>query len=84
MLLENSVVLGWKSITQDFDSGLRGVRIAPEQICFRWAKRTLARPMSALAPKADMCSATRDVRFVPIADIDSARSPGDNPGFEER
>ena len=25
--------------------------------------------MSALHPKADMCSATRDVRFVPIADI---------------
>ena len=26
--------------------------------------------MSALPPKADMCGATRDVRFVPIADID--------------
>ena len=25
--------------------------------------------MSALPPKADMCSATKDVRFVPIADI---------------
>ena len=25
--------------------------------------------MSALPPKADMCSATRYVRFVPIADI---------------
>ena len=25
--------------------------------------------MSALPPKADMCSATRDVRFVPEADI---------------
>ena len=25
--------------------------------------------MSALPPKADMCSATMDVRFVPIADI---------------
>ena len=25
--------------------------------------------MSALPPKAAMCSATRDVRFVPIADI---------------
>ena len=25
--------------------------------------------MSALPPKADMCSATRDVRFVPIADV---------------
>ena len=32
--------------------------------------------MSALPPKADMCGATRDVRFVPIADIGSAiRSP---------
>jgi hypothetical protein len=27
------------------------------------------RPMSALPPKADMCSALADVRFVPIADI---------------
>ena len=31
-------------------------------------KQTFAaqQPMSALPPKADMCSATRDVRFVPI------------------
>ena len=28
--------------------------------------------MSALPPKADMCSALGDVRFVPIADICSA------------
>jgi hypothetical protein len=28
-----------------------------------------AEAMSALPPKADICSATRDVRFVPIADI---------------
>ena len=34
-------------------------------------KRTCAAQygMSALPPKADMCGATRDVRFVPIADI---------------
>ena len=34
-------------------------------------KRTFAVQfsMSALPPKADMCSATGDVRFVPIADI---------------
>ena len=34
-------------------------------------KRTCAvhSRMSALPPKADMCGATRDVRFVPIADI---------------
>ena len=34
-------------------------------------KRTFAvqKGMSALPPKADMCSATRHVRFVPIADI---------------
>jgi len=25
--------------------------------------------VNALPPKADMCGATRDVRFVPIADI---------------
>ena len=29
----------------------------------------LHQPMSALPPKADMCSAARYVRFVPIADI---------------
>ena len=33
----------------------------------------IAIAMSALPPKADMCSATRDVRFVPIADIASQR-----------
>src|SRR5262245_3866818 len=34
-------------------------------------KQTFAvqQPMSALPPKADMCGATRDVRFGPIADI---------------
>ena len=34
-------------------------------------KRTCAahKPMSALHPIADMCGATSDVRFVPIADI---------------
>ena len=34
-------------------------------------KRTCAvqNVMSALPPKADMCGATRHVRFVPIADI---------------
>ena len=34
-------------------------------------KQTFAaqKGMSALPPKADMCSATRHVRFVPIADI---------------
>ena len=41
-------------------------------------KRTFAvqNGMSILPPKADMCSATRYVRFVPIADIASfIRSP---------
>ena len=35
--------------------------------------RPLARQkgVSALLPKADMCGATRDVRFVPIADIET-------------
>ena len=34
-------------------------------------KRTFAvqKVVSALPPKADMCSANSDVRFVPIADI---------------
>jgi len=30
-----------------------------------------AKGMSVLPPKADMCGATRHVRFVPIADIES-------------
>ena len=36
-------------------------------------KRTFAaqKAMSALPPKADMCSATRHVRFVPKADINN-------------
>ena len=39
-------------------------------------KRTFAvqNGMSALHPKADMCGATRHVRFVPIADIGQAVS----------
>ena len=38
-------------------------------------KRTFAvqKGMSALPPKADMCGATRNVRFVPIADIAASR-----------
>ena len=32
--------------------------------------------MSALPPKADMCGATRDVRFGPIADIASLPQAG--------
>ena len=31
--------------------------------------------MSALAPKADMCDATRNVRFGPIADIPISLRP---------
>ena len=31
--------------------------------------------MSALPPKADMCGATRDVRFGPIADISQSAAP---------
>ena len=36
-----------------------------------WVKKDTpdANTMSALPPKADMCSARGDVRFVPIADI---------------
>jgi hypothetical protein len=38
--------------------------------------------MSALPPKADMCSATRDVRFVPIANIQEFVShQKKNPGM---
>ena len=39
-------------------------------------KQTCAahKPMSALAPKADMRGATRDVRFVPIADTEQLRA----------
>jgi hypothetical protein len=34
--------------------------------------------------KADIVTTQTDVCFVPNAYIDSARSPGDNPGFEKR
>ena len=33
--------------------------------------------MSALTPKADMCGATSDVRFVPIADIHGCEEMSD-------
>ena len=41
------------------------------------AKRTYAahKPMSALPPIADICSAIAHVRFVPKADIPAIRSP---------
>jgi hypothetical protein len=35
--------------------------------------RHLHRGMSALPPKADVCSAASDVRYLPIADIREAR-----------
>ena len=35
--------------------------------------RAVQNPMSALHPKVDICSAQADVRFVPIADIASAK-----------
>jgi hypothetical protein len=47
-----------------------------ERLCQSYSRTELrerttraAEAMSALPPKADMCGATRDVRFVPIADI---------------
>ena len=53
-------------------------------------KRTLAvqEPMSALPLKADMCGATRDVRFGPKADIgltsdECSDARQDNPDFGE-
>jgi hypothetical protein len=57
-------------------------------------KRTCAvqKGMSALPPKADMCGATSDVRFLPKANINrtrgllgdgSRRSRQDNPNFRE-
>ena len=42
----------------------------------------LAQPvMSALPLKADMCGATRDVRFVPIADIGRLRAVRQQRGY---
>ena len=37
-----------------------------------WRTFAAQNGMSALPPKADMCGATRDVRFVPIADIEAS------------
>jgi hypothetical protein len=45
------------------------VRLAPNSDRKRGFPQVV---MSALPPKADMCSATRDVRFGPIADSCSA------------
>src|SRR5262249_21245263 len=39
--------------------------------------------MSALPPKADMCGATNDVRFGPIADIDVSWSVGGAFGLQQ-
>src|SRR5262249_1822190 len=39
------------------------------RLCFTGSSRSLVSLMSALPPKADMCGATRDVRFGPKADI---------------
>jgi len=40
-------------------------------------KRTFAvqKEMSAITPKADICSAQAHIRFVPIADIDTGAIP---------
>jgi hypothetical protein len=48
-------------------------RVSPRPMSALGQKQTYAMQnvMSALPPKADMCSATRYVRFVPIADIRS-------------
>ena len=40
--------------------------------------------ISALTPKADMCSATRHVRFVPIADIRAGRIRNEWFGYAAR
>src|SRR5262245_48544078 len=47
-------------------SARRHVRFTPNSDRESGHRQTL---MSALPPKADMCGATRDVRFGPIADI---------------
>jgi hypothetical protein len=46
-------------------------------------KRTYAvqEGMSALPPKADMCGATKDVRFVPIKDIGRLRAVRQQRGY---
>ena len=43
-----------------------GLSVAVGFLCGEFAHKN---GMSALTPKADMCGATVDVRFVPIADI---------------
>ena len=49
-------------------------------------KRTFAvqKGMSALPPKADMCGATRDVRFVPIADFRRQQNLGEKKNPPKR
>ena len=56
------------------ETGIKTIAAAHSQ-CPLWVKSRHVRcksVMSALPPKADMCSATRHVRFVPKADICSA------------
>ena len=55
-------------------------------MCALGHKRTYAvqRLMSALPPKADMCGATRDVRYGPIADIASLIDDFVGAGYQRR
>jgi hypothetical protein len=59
-------------------------RVSPRKFGLNFLKRSMSalgqkqtcatqKVMSALPPIADMCGATRDVRFVPIADIEGLR-----------
>ena len=59
----------WKGVACDF--GHRTLLGACHAMSALGQKQTCAaqKVMSALPPKADMRGATRDVRFVPIADI---------------
>ncbi len=66
--------------------------IKPMSTSRHWRTFCDAEPMSALPPKADMCGATRDVCFGPIADMPLTRiidlgivilqnkNPGDQAG----
>jgi hypothetical protein len=49
-------------------------------------KQTCAaqKAMSALPPKADICSAQAHVRFVPIADITASLDPRERAAMEAR
>jgi hypothetical protein len=63
---KSEAVNNWRLLEDDIVAALQSFQCPLWVIGGHFAMRGA---MFALTPKADMCSATRHVRFVPIADI---------------